>query len=434
MKKKNYSKWFGSLFVCSTALLQANPQNPTVVSGTVNFDNPNASTLEVTSESTRAIVDWETFSITSTQTTEFILPSSSAAILNRVTETDPSNILGTMTCNGQLFLINPNGIIFGPNATVDTATLVASTLDVDNSEFLSGNAMTFTGVQDSNIFIENQGTLTATSGDVVLLGYQVINSGDIYSEEGTTAIGCGLEIVLDLGNQQKIAIQPHSTGSPDTTGLSISGYIRSVTTELKADGNFYELAINHDGTVDTRGISGHDGHVRFEAVDGKTYANGLVTCLDQSNTGGRIDIVGDDVEIGTSAELYVAASYGDGEIYIGGGFQGSDPDLINSQLTLFSDNAVANADGLSVGTGGTVVVWSDDTTYFQGTITSRGGQYGGDGGTVEVSGLETLSFTGSVDVTSPTADDGILLLDPQNLEYHPASREGLHQATPVILP
>lgn len=432
--KKRYG--LSGLLLGIASLLHANPESPTVVSGDVSFNQPDAYTLEVSSSSSRSIVDWETFSISANQTTSFNLPSSSSAILNRVTSSSVSNILGTLQSNGQVYLINPNGILFGPDSIVDTGSFLASTLDCDNTEFLNGGEMTFTGTEDTDIYLTHYGSITANDGDVVLLSYQVLSQGDILAENGTVAIGGGVEVILTPTDEQRIAVVSHSAFLEPAIGLEVGGFIQSVTAELKADGNLYQLAIKHDGWIDAHGVAAKDAHVRFVAENGSTLADGLITAIDQvaAGTGGRVDITGQDVELGSSCYVTVTAPYGQGEIFVGGGFQGNDPDLINAQNTFVDASAYLDASALYYGEGGLVVVWADDTTDFQGTIVSMGGQYSGDGGLVEVSGVQCLSFTGTVDVSSPTGEEGVLLLDPLVLDYRPANRPGYKQATPRIVP
>ncbi len=120
----------------------ANPTGGTVVAGSAAI-NSAGNTLTVTQNSARAIINWQGFSNNRHEMTQFIQPSTQAAILNRVTGGDASAILGAMHSNGQVYLINPNGVVFGPNASVIVGGLVVSTLNVNNSEFMRGNDLSF---------------------------------------------------------------------------------------------------------------------------------------------------------------------------------------------------------------------------------------------------------------------------------------------------
>jgi filamentous hemagglutinin family protein len=412
------------------------PTNPDVISGSVSFSQPNAQTLNINPSSSRAIVNWEDFSLAVNETVYLNLPSSDSAILNRVTSSEVSNILSSIESNGQVFLINPNGIIIGPDSIINTSAFLASTLDGDNQEFLNASDMTFTGAANSDTYLINYGTITASDGDIVLLGYQVANSGTITAENGTYAAGSGVEIILQPNSTtHRILIVPNMALGQVPIGVEDGSSVSALRAELAADGNFYELAIKHDnGWVNARGLPGNDSTVIFTSYNGKTFANSPITALDDDETGGKIAILGTEVELGNSCLLYASGQNGGGEIYIGGGWQGNDPDLMNANNTLFAGSAQAEADANLSGNGGTVVVWADNETDFFGTILCRGGQIDGDGGMVEVSGVNDLDFGGTVDVTARgLGSDGILVLDPENLNYHPKSpAPGLIPAIPQI--
>ncbi len=136
VKKSAACGIFLSLFLYSEA--QANPSGATVAHGNVSFNQPNASTLNITN-TPGAIVNWQQFGIAQGELTRFIQQSASSAILNRVTGQDPSQILGQLQSNGRVFLINPNGVIFGQNAVIDTAGMIASTLNLSDDNFLNGH-------------------------------------------------------------------------------------------------------------------------------------------------------------------------------------------------------------------------------------------------------------------------------------------------------
>ena len=122
--------------LASTAA-HANPTDPTVVHGSAQLARPGANALDVTT-SPNAVIHWKGFSIGAGETTRFLQPSASSAVLNRVTGADPSAILGRLLSNGRVFLVNPHGIVFGEGAVVDTAGLVASTLGITDADFLAG--------------------------------------------------------------------------------------------------------------------------------------------------------------------------------------------------------------------------------------------------------------------------------------------------------
>src|SRR4029079_5033606 len=139
---------------CAVHLAYANPTGPVVVNGQAAFSTKGG-LLSITN-SPGAIINWQQFSIGAGETTRFVQPSAASAVLNRVVGADPSRILVALQSNGRVFLINPNGILFGPGAQVDVAGLVASSLALSNADFIAGR-MSFTGDAQRAAAVVNDG-------------------------------------------------------------------------------------------------------------------------------------------------------------------------------------------------------------------------------------------------------------------------------------
>src|SRR5690606_26629140 len=136
-----------------------------------------AGALTVRQDSRNAIIDWAGFSIAPGETTRFVQPGTDAAVLNRVTGGDPSVIHGSLRANGQVFVINPNGILVGPGGSIDAHGVVLSTLDVDKGEFLARGDLVFKGASSAGV--TNLGRIHGIGGDVFLIGRSVENRGTI---------------------------------------------------------------------------------------------------------------------------------------------------------------------------------------------------------------------------------------------------------------
>jgi len=162
---------------------QALNSNTLPAGGTVEYGEasinvtPNA--LTINQATNKAIIGWDAFDIGSAATVNVVQPSVDSALLNRVRSSDPSQIFGHLNANGQVFLINPNGVIFGQSARVDVGALVASTLDLSNDNFISGN-LNFKGPSTAQIL--NQGSLTG--GLVALIAPDIKNDGDVVAHLG----------------------------------------------------------------------------------------------------------------------------------------------------------------------------------------------------------------------------------------------------------
>lgn len=174
--------------------VSANPLGAIVVAGTANVVQQ-GQVLTVTN-SPGAIIDWQGFSIGPGETTRFIQSSSASRVLNRVVTGDPSLIQGSLISNGQVFLINPAGVVVGAGGRVDTAAFVASTLNLSNGDFLAGR-MHFQGGGQGPGVVENLGEIrTPSGGYVYLLGSEVLNQGLIDSPQGEVFLAAGQSVQL----------------------------------------------------------------------------------------------------------------------------------------------------------------------------------------------------------------------------------------------
>src|ERR1035438_6987906 len=182
-------------------LASANPTNGTVVAGSANITAPNSATVVVTQSSNRAIINWSDFSINAGELTKFIQPSAASAILNRVIGSDPSTLLGNLQSNGQVYLINPNGIVVGRGARIDAGGFAASTLDASNSEFLAGGDLHLSG--QSGAAVASLGAIGASQGNVYLVAQQVTNAGSI-TASGTVGLAAGTQVTLTQNGTEHV--------------------------------------------------------------------------------------------------------------------------------------------------------------------------------------------------------------------------------------
>ena len=116
----------------------AGPQGANVQHGDVNVERPDDTTTRVNQDSQDAIINWERFDVGVNESVEFDQPGASARALNRVVQHNPSEIRGSLTADGQIYLVNPAGILFGPSSTVNAAKLYAAAGGMSNEDFLAG--------------------------------------------------------------------------------------------------------------------------------------------------------------------------------------------------------------------------------------------------------------------------------------------------------
>ncbi len=413
MKRCTFKKiYFQLAFLTLTAFsypgaVTANPVNPLVMAGKAKFEHPNASTLVVNTPSDRLVINWEGFSIDKGELTKFVQPGKDSAVLNRVTGGSRSEIFGAIDANGQVYLINPNGIIMGRDSQINASAFLASTLDVSDANFLDGGDLNFLGKDVGTVV--NFGTINAFEGDVILLGFQVDNQGNIIAPNGTAGIGAGQEILLQVGKDKKFLIHPKQTSKSDGTGVNVGGTIQALRAEIQADGAAYNLAINHTGIVEATGVVNRGGQVYLSAEGGDTFVNGRIRA-DES-----VHVLGKRVGLYDKADINTSNKNNGGNVYIGGGYQGSDENIYNANQTYVAGGAKINSSAIESGNAGNVVVWADQTTQYYGDIQARGGSESGNGGFVEISGKGYLDFNGKADRSAENGNLGTLLLDPRSI-------------------
>jgi filamentous hemagglutinin family protein len=375
------------------------------MSGSAVFQQVDDKNLHITA-SDRAIIHWNEFSIQAGEATKFIQPHAQAAVLNRVIGGSVSHLMGTLEANGRVYLINPTGVIIGKDSVINTASFLASTLDVLDGQFLANKELTFKG--DSKSFLINYGKITAWDGDVILMSYQIDNQGDIQAPNGTVALGAGQEILLKPEGE-RMFVHLKAASEKEGVGIDHSGRIEALRAELKADGNPYAMAINHRGETDAVSVANINGEVFLMAEEGAVSVLGAITA-----ESGDVRLLGDQVILRDEAKIDVSGENGGGAVLVGGDYQGKNPDILNASLSFIDSGVTIRADALDNGTGGKVIVWGEVGTAFHGEISARGGPNGGDGGFVELSSKGRLEVdpNGAVTTIAPLGKTGTLLFDP----------------------
>ncbi len=384
----------------------ANPTGAAVVNGSASFAR-SGSTLTVTN-TPGAIINWQQFSIGQNEVTRFIQQNAASAVLNRVVGVNPSVILGTLTSNGRVFLVNPSGITIGRGAVIDVAGFAASTLNLSDADFLSGRLL-FQGIGTEGKLI-NAGTIRAADGgQVYLVAPNVENQKDavITSPNGEVVIAAGRKVELVNSREPDIRVEYVAPAGEAVNAGSIvasSGVI-----------GIYGTVVRNSGSVSaSRAVVGDGGKIVFRASqDALLEAGSKVEAV--GDKGGTVQVLGNRVGVLDGASIDVSGDAGGGTVLVGGDFQGRNAAVPNAWRTYFGAEATIHADALLGGDGGKVIVWADDITRAYGTISARGGALGGNGGFVEVSGKNLLDFDARVNVGAPLGLAGTLLLDPQDI-------------------
>lgn len=413
-----------ALILCFGVEAYANPIGAQVVNGTAAISQA-GNTLTVTN-SPNAIINWQGFGINPNETTNFVQQSATSAVLNRVVGPDPSQLLGALTSNGKVFLVNPAGILVGQGARIDVAGFVASTLNLSNEDFLAGK-LNFTSLlpqAGEGVRVVNQGSITTPDGGTVyLVAPRVENQGIISTPQGET--------LLAAGN----TVQLVDTGTPGVT-VQITGAGNTATNlgQILADSGRIGITgamVRNSGTLNASSLVNEGGRVFLRASqDSYVEGNGRIEA--SGIKGGSIEVLGNRVAIADNASIDASGQNAGGTVLIGGDYQGKNPGVQNAQVTYFSSAATLSADAMQNGNGGKVIVWADNTTRAYGSISAKGGANGGDGGFVEVSGKGFLDFRAQVDTRAPLGKYGTLLLDPANIIVQAANPDILGTAVSAI--
>ncbi len=368
------------LLLGQSAPLLGNPTGGAVVAGGATIGSA-GKTLTINQSSNLAIINWQTFSIASGETTKFFVPTSSSATLNRVLGGNPSAIFGTLSSNGQLFLINPAGIVVGAGGRIDTAGFLGSTLNVSDDAFLKGGSLTFSGA--STAAIDNQGTINGSNGDVYLIASQVSNEGALTAPKGNVGLAAGSSVLYQPVGDQHLFIQPTPAGTTRATGVTNAGTIQAASAELRAaGGNAYALAINNSGSIAATGYQKINGQVYLTADTG-AIANGGTIRATGPSTGGTVQLASQTGTVTNSGTIDVSAT----------GTRGK---------------------------GGSVLLKSTQgltANIASGVIKAKGGN-GGAGGQVELSGAK-VNTDGFVDTRATHGQVGMFTIDPATLTIAP---------------
>lgn len=440
---KNFLHVFATFaFTCLTATqAQANPQGATVVSGDVSIVNESSTKLGITQASDKAIINWQQFSIEANEHTQFYQPSASSVVLNRVVSDDPSRILGQLTANGRVMLINQNGILFGKDAVIDVASLVATTHDIRDQDFLE-DRFEFLGSGQPDASVINAGIITvADHGIATLVAPSVRNNGVIAARLGTVNLAAANGFTLDFygtGLVNHLVKDEVADTAYDLDGNKLESFLESQG-KIEADGGYVLMTanaaagaahsvINHSGIVEATSVSTENGKVVIRGGDsGVVNITGSIDATSDIGAGGSVEITGEKVGLFENASVDASGMNGGGTILIGGDYLGGRAnaetyaelgivkeasDVPTARQVAIGANAQLKANSTGSGDGGKIVVWADDSTLAYGNI-SASSLNSGNGGFIEVSGARYLDVgTINVNASAKNGESGTVLFDP----------------------
>lgn len=411
------------------------PTGGSVAAGSASIaESPGSTTVTQTSQNVS--INWQSFNIGQSEAVNFAQPNSSAIALNRVLGADPSSILGSLNSDGQVFLINPNGVLFGQSASVNVGGLVASTRDISDSDFMAGKYQ-FTGTGDGSVV--NQGAINADGGYVALLGATVSNQGVIQANLGSVALAAGDAITLDVAGDGllDVAVDQGAVGALVQNGGMIQADGGKVLMTARSAGDLLQSSVNNTGVVRAQSIENRNGTITLlgDMNSGTVNLGGTldVSGSGAGETGGSVTATARHVGL-VDAKIDASGDAGGGTVLLGGGYQGKNPAVKNASATYMSADSRINADAVTNGDGGTVVLWGNESTRAYGSISARGGSVSGNGGLIETSG-GWLDVSGAKITTSAAYGlYGMWLLDPADITISSAATSGATATGNVFAP
>ncbi|NBY05326.1 MAG: filamentous hemagglutinin N-terminal domain-containing protein, partial [Betaproteobacteria bacterium] len=378
--------WAQSPAISATQL----PQGGKVVAGTASI-NQSGNNLQINQSSNRAVLDWNSFNVGAQAQVNFAQPSASSVTLNRVLDTQASQIMGRITANGQVFLTNPNGVLFGPTAQVDVGGLLVTTHGIGNDDFMAGKS-SFEGAGAAGSVV-NQGQLQASLGGyIAMLAPLVRNEGVIVAKEGTVALAAGDKITLQFAGQSLTAVQVDRAvmdALVDNQHLvrAEGGYV--VMTARSANA-LLQNVVKNTGSVQAPSLVNRQGRIVLEggSLGRVEVAGSLSATGDSGQSGGSVVVMGDQVQLSSGARIDASGDTGGGQVLIGGGW--------GAQV-----GPVGKSSSVSVGEGVNIKAAATGT---------------GNGGYVETSAQKVqIAASARVDTSAANGKAGQWVIDPVDI-------------------
>ncbi|HHF5757492.1 TPA: filamentous hemagglutinin N-terminal domain-containing protein, partial [Haemophilus influenzae] len=383
------------------SVLASGLQGMDVVHGTATMQVDGNKTI--IRNSVDAIINWKQFNIDQNEMVQFLQESNNSAVFNRVTSDQISQLKGILDSNGQVFLINPNGITIGKDAIINTNGFTASTLDISNENIKARN-FTLEQTKDKALAeIVNHGLITVgKDGSVNLIGGKVKNEGVISVNGGSISLLAGQKITISDIINPTIT---YSIAAPENEAINLGDiFAKSGNINVRA------ATIRNKGKLSADSVSkDKSGNIILSAKEGEAEIGGVISAQNQQAKGGKLMITGDKVTLKTGAVIDLSGKEG-GETYLGGDERGEGKNGIQlAKKTSLEKGSTINVSGKEK--GGRAIVWGD-IALIDGNINAQGKDIAKTGGFVETSGHD-LSIGDDVIV-----DAKEWLLDPEDVSIN----------------
>jgi filamentous hemagglutinin family protein len=401
-------------------------------------------TLTVTQSTSKAILNWADFNIANGYTVNFVQPSATAAVLNEIWSSNPSVIAGKLSANGQVFLYNQNGIVFGKGAQVDTAGLTAASLELPATLFEDGILSANTPGQSpppafiappngapGAVSVAPGATLTTGEGGrIMLLGSAVTNQGSISTPGGQAILGAATQgVYLAASSDPSLRGLLIEVNGGGTTGtVTNAGQISAPRGNITLAG----LIVNQQGTLSATTSVGENGSIYLVAGDtsGSTpFYNPNPTT--QSGTpaafGGLLPNNGGALILAPGSVTQITPDATDTTTLT----VPQQAAFITSQVDLAGRDVVLSGNASIVAHGGSVSVYGAANPYLAVTTPTVPTA---DGGSIYLDKSSVIDVSGLSDVAVPVTQNILqVTLETNDLQNDPLQRASfLHGAQVTV--
>ncbi|MDH6300957.1 filamentous hemagglutinin N-terminal domain-containing protein, partial [Polynucleobacter sphagniphilus] len=429
--------------------LNALPTNGKVVAGSASISQT-TNTMTINQSTQRAVINWDSFNIGKNASVNINTPGANSATLNRVTGTSASQIDGALKSNGQIVLVNQNGVVFGRGAQVDAAAVTASTMNIADKDFMDGKS-TYNGNGTGKII--NKGSIQANEPDgfIALLAPEVQNQGYVLARAGgSIAMAAGDQVTLNFqGNHSLVGV---TVDKATLKALIVNKRVVETNGGLivlaaGAANQLMSSVVKNTGKISASSMVNNGGVIELVANNvtqaGTVEANSFAA----NGKGGQVNLVANDIKITKKSSTTATGTAGGGQVNVGlAQTQASGGTQVNAQTpsantaqqnqavvasnaaqaanakqmanaVTVKQGAVIDVSATQNGNAGSIAIWSQVKTTVDGTLKAIGGALAGNGGFVETSskGQVNLAPKLVVDTSAVKGKSGLWFLDPIDL-------------------
>ena len=366
--------------------------------------NQTSAVMNINQSSQKAVINWNSFNVGSNATVNFNQPNTNASTLNRVNGASKSMIDGAVNANGQIILVNPNGVTFGKGAEVNTGGITATTMDIKDSDYMNNN-MSYSGNGTGKVI--NKGKITANNSNayIALMAPEVINEGVIsatLSGNNSIALVSGQSVTLSFNQNQLVNVSVDASVIKSLIAnkrlIQTSG--GQVIIAANSASDLKTSVINNSGSINADSFANNGGKISL--IASTVNQNGNVSANSDFAVAGHIAISGNTVNLASNSKTTAMGATSGGQILIGKTAQNPVNSLINATQVNVATSALVDVSATKVGNGGSIQIWSTSNTNIAGNLKATGGLVSGNGGNIDTSSAGTVNYVKTLKVDTST--------------------------------